>query len=330
MESVAQDPGTALLQVRDLRTHIRVREGVIPAVDSVNFDLRRGEAVGLVGESGSGKTTTGLSLLRLLPPAATVIGGSVMLSGVDLLTLREHELRRIRGRHIAMIMQDPLSALNPVLTIGDQVGEAIKYHSRLSKAAIRARVLEVLTSVRIPHPEDRLNQYPHQFSGGMRQRIGAAMALAASPEIVIADEATTALDVTIQAQFLSLMRSLQAREGLALLWITHDLGVVAQVCDRVNIMYAGRIVESGTVRRILREPLHPYTAALLASVPTIGRRRPRLHQIAGHPPDLTRLPTGCRFYDRCPIRREICRDQYPPATVLPDGIVHCWAVNDAH
>jgi len=316
-----------VLRVVDLQTHIRLRNGIVKAVDGVSFTVRRGEIVGLVGESGSGKTMTCLSIMRLLPVAsAKIVGGEIWLSGRDLLQQSEGAMRRIRGLEAAMIMQDALAALNPVLTVGDQVAEPLRHHLNLSKPSIRERVLEVLRAVRIPRPEERLAKYPHQFSGGMRQRIVAAMGLGPSPSLMLADEPTTALDVTIQAQFLTLIRELQEQTQMSVLWVTHDLGVVAQTCDRVNVMYAGKIVESGTVRRVLKQPIHPYTAALMESVPIIGTDRKRLYQIAGQPPDLLNLPPGCPFYDRCPIRMDVCREAFPPRTSDgDDGFVHCWA-----
>jgi oligopeptide/dipeptide ABC transporter ATP-binding protein len=320
--------GDALLRVTDLYTQIAIRGGVVKAVDGVSFDVRRGEIVGLVGESGSGKTMTCLSIIRLLPVAAArTVSGEIWFDGTELLGAPEKVMRGVRGRHIAMVMQDALAALNPVLSVGEQLSEPLRHHFDWSRVRARERVLEVLRSVRIPRPEERLDEYPHQFSGGMRQRIVAAMGLGPTPELMLADEPTTALDVTIQAQFLTLIKELQEQTQMSVLWITHDLGVVAQTCDRVNVMYAGRIVESGSVRRILKRPQHPYTRALLESVPAIGAKRQKLYQIAGQPPDLANLPPGCAFYDRCPLRMEICREQFPPAT--PDGeggSVHCWAV----
>jgi peptide/nickel transport system ATP-binding protein len=326
--SVAPKPDE-VLRVEGLRTHIFLRQGVVKAVDGVSFSVRRGETVGLVGESGSGKTMTLLSIMRVLPVAAArVVGGSIWFDGKDLLKERESAMRTYRGARIALIMQDALTALNPVLTVGDQVSEPLRYHPGSLATSIEERVVNVLQSVRIPNPAERLSQYPHQFSGGMRQRVLAAMALGPSPDLILADEPTTALDVTIQAQFLTLMRRLQRETGTSVLWVTHDLGVVAQTCDRVNVMYAGRIVESGDVRRILRAPKHPYTLALMESVPKLGEKRERLYQIAGQPPDPLELPPGCPFYDRCPLRMEICRTEYPPATPIgSDGHVHCWAVS---
>jgi peptide/nickel transport system ATP-binding protein len=319
-----------LLRVEDLRTHIRLRNGTVKAVDGVSFTIRRGETVGLVGESGSGKTMTLMSIMRLLPVAAArIVGGSIWFGGRDLLREPESAMRNVRGARISLIMQDALTALNPVLTVGDQVTEPLRYHAGRYGAAPRERAVEVMRAVRIAAPERRLDEYPHQFSGGMRQRSLAAMALGPSPDLILADEPTTALDVTIQAQFLTLIRRLQRETNTSALWVTHDLGVVAQTCDRVNVMYAGRILESGDVRRMLRHPRHPYTVALMESVPKLGQRRERLYQIQGQPPDLLKLPAGCPFYDRCPIRMDICREAFPPATPLEDGgYVHCWAVGD--
>jgi len=327
-EPTAEGRGDVLLRVVDLHTQIPIRGGVVKAVDDVSFDVGRGEIVGLVGESGSGKTMTCLSIIRLLPVAAArIVSGEVWFNGTELLSASDKVMRDVRGRHIAMVMQDALTALNPVLTVGEQVSEPLRHHFGWSRTKARDRVLEVLRAVRIPRHSERLDEYPHQFSGGMRQRIVAAMGLGPSPELMLADEPTTALDVTIQAQFLTLVKELQAQTDMSVLWITHDLGVVAQTCDRVNVMYAGRIVESGSVRRILKQPLHPYTRALLESVPAIGVKRQKLYQIAGQPPDLANLPPGCPFYDRCPLRMPICREEYPPATPDGDGgRVHCWAV----
>ena len=320
----------ALLRVEDLHTHIGVRGGVVKAVNGVSFTIRRGETVGLVGESGSGKTMTLMSIMGLLPvSAARIVKGAIWFDGRDLRKESEASMRKVRGARIALIMQDALTALNPVLTVGDQVSEPLRYHPGRHQGSVQDRVVEVLDSVRIPNPAARLNHYPHQFSGGMRQRVLAAMALGPAPDLILADEPTTALDVTIQAQFLTLVRRLQKETNTSALWVTHDLGVVAQTCDRVNVMYAGRIVESGDVRRILREPKHPYTLALMESVPKLGEKRDRLYQIAGQPPNLLNLPAGCAFYDRCPLRMDVCREHFPAATPLADGgSVHCWAVSD--
>jgi oligopeptide/dipeptide ABC transporter ATP-binding protein len=320
-----------VLRVVDLQTHIYLRQGVVKAVDGVSFTVRRGESVGLVGESGSGKTLTCLSIMKLMPvPSAHIVGGEIWFGDTNLIDAPESEMRHYRGRQIAMIMQDPLAALNPIMSIGEQVGEPIRYHLKLTPKERLKRVIETLRSLRIPNPAERLAEYPHQFSGGMRQRIVAAMGVATAPSLIIADEPTTALDVTIQGQFLALMRELREKTQMSVLWVTHDLGVVAQVCDRVNVMYAGRIVEGGDVRRIFASPQHPYTRALMASVPVLGSKQDRLYQIEGQPPNLLNLPPGCPFYDRCPLRMEICRQEYPAATPIgEDGFVHCWAVSSA-
>lgn len=318
-----------LLDVVDLRTHIATRQGTVKAVNGATFSVRRGETVGLVGESGSGKTMTCASVMRLLPvSSAEIVSGEIWFDGKNLLDASEAEMRKVRGRDIALIMQDALAALSPVLTIGDQIGEPLRHHLSYTQVEARTRAVEVLEAVRIPNPSERLEEYPHQFSGGMRQRIVAAMGLATSPSLMLADEPTTALDVTIQAQFILLIRELQEQTGMSVLWVTHDLGVVAQTCDRVNVMYAGRVVESGEVRRILKEPLHPYTRALMDSVPAIGTKREKLYQISGQPPDLAKLGTGCAFYERCPIRMDVCKEEFPPAVEDgAGGYVHCWAVS---
>lgn len=325
-KTVASSPDD-LLRVVGLKTTISLKQGTIKAVDGVSFTVRRGESVGLVGESGSGKTMTCMSIVGLLPvSAAQIVAGEIWFEGTNLLRLNRSEMSDIRGRKIAVIMQDPLAALNPVLKVGDQVAEPIKHHLRVSAKSARSMAITMLNAVRIPEPGKRVNNYPHQFSGGMRQRIVAAMGLGTSPALLIADEPTTSLDVTSQAEFLTLIRNLQTEKGLAMLWVTHDLGVVAQTCNRVNVMYAGRIVESGDVRRVFSAPQHPYTTALLESVPRIGSKQKRLYQISGQPPDLLNLPPGCPFFKRCPIRMEVCRDNYPPTTPVGDeGFVECWA-----
>ena len=315
-----------LLDVKGLKTYFFQRRGVLKAVDGVNFTVRKGEAVGLVGESGSGKSMTCLSIMRLVPkPAARIVEGEILFNGEDLLGIQESEMREYRGSKIAMVMQDPQTSMNPVFTVGNQVEEPIKLHLKERGAQAMQRVLDALSAVRIPSPEDRVKQYPHQFSGGMRQRVVAAMGLATSPQLLVADEPTTSLDVTIQAQFLGLIRDIQQEHGTSVIWVTHDLGIVAQMCDRVNVMYAGRIVESAEVRKIYKDPQHPYTKALLDSVPVMGARRPRLYQIDGQPPDLRSIPTGCSFWPRCPAAMDICKTEYPPATHMGgDDFVHCW------
>ncbi len=315
-----------LLHVEGLKTYFFQRNAVLKAVDGVSFTVRRGEAVGLVGESGCGKTMTCLSIMRLVPsPGACIVDGKVRFGGEELLALSEQDMRGYRGRKMAMIMQDPQTSLNPVLTVGDQVAEPIRLHLHERGAGVMKRVLEALSAVRIPHPELRVGQYPHQFSGGMRQRVVAAMGLTTSPELLIADEPTTSLDVTIQSQFLSLIKDLQVERGTSVIWVTHDLGIVAQTCDRVNVMYAGRIAESAEVRRLFKAPQHPYTKALLESIPVKGTKVERLYQIEGQPPALDNMPEGCPFWPRCPSAMDICRQKYPPRTSMGgDDFVHCW------
>jgi oligopeptide/dipeptide ABC transporter ATP-binding protein len=317
-----------LLEVQDLTTHFVTSAGVVRAVDGVSWDIQEGETVALVGESGCGKSVSALSIMRLVAvPAGRIVGGRVLFKGRDLLTLSEEEMRRVRGREIAMIFQEPMTSLNPVLSIGRQMTEGLEIHLGMAPAAARVRATELLALVGIPDPERRLGQYPHQFSGGMRQRMMIAMALACNPSLVLADEPTTALDVTIQAQILELMKDLSRRFGVAMLVITHNLGVVARYADRVNVMYAGRIIERGTARQLYAEPRHPYTLGLLRSVPRLDEpRRERLAPIEGQPPDLTRLPPGCAFAPRCPFRAERClRDVPGLQSVGGDGhVAACW------
>ncbi len=319
---------STLLDVRNLQTNFLTRGGVVRAVDGVSWDVAEGETVALVGESGCGKSVTALSIMRLVaPPAGRIVGGQVLFKGRDLLTLGEEAMRRVRGREIGMVFQEPMTSLNPVLTIGRQVTEGLEIHLGLSTADARRRAEELLVMVGISDPARRLKQYPHQFSGGMRQRMMIAMALACNPSLVLADEPTTALDVTIQAQILELMKDLSRRLGVAMLIITHNLGVVARYADRVNVMYAGKIVERGTARAIYSAPRHPYTLGLLRSVPRLDEpRRARLAPIEGQPPDLTRLPPGCAFAPRCGFRVERCAREVPPLTAV-DGTGHvsaCW------
>jgi oligopeptide transport system ATP-binding protein len=320
--------GDTLLRVEDLKTYFQLGGRELKAVDGVSFSVKRGEAVGLVGESGSGKTLTCLSIMRLSPnPGARIVGGKILFQDKDLLQLSEGEMRRYRGGRMAMIMQDPQTSLNPLFTVGEQVSEPIRLHLKQRGREVVETALRALRSVRIPQPERRMGQYPHQFSGGMRQRVVAAMGLSTHPELLIADEPTTSLDVTIQAQFLKLIKDLQAERGTSVIWVTHDLGIVAQTCDRVNVMYAGRVVESAGVRKIFKAPQHPYTRALLQSVPVRGTRRERLHQIDGAPPSISERPEGCPFWPRCPSAMSICRQSYPPRTSLGgEDFVHCWAV----
>ena len=315
-----------VIDVRELRTHLVTRWGTVRAVDGVSFAIGEGETLGLVGESGSGKSMTCLSLVRLVPrPAARILGGQVLLDGEDVLTRSENEMRRIRGRRIGMILQDPMSSLNPVFSIGMQMREPVALYHGLRGAALTDRAVALLAAVRIPSPAQRLRAFPHQLSGGMRQRVVGAMAIAAPPRLLIADEPTTSLDLTIQAQYLGLLKELQQRHRFALIFVTHNLGIVAKICDRVAVMYAGRIVEMGPVRRLFTRPAHPYSRALLESIPRLGARAARLTAIEGQPPDLARLPGGCAFAPRCPHVMERCRVEAPPERPVGDGhVARCW------
>ena len=316
-----------LLEIRNLGVHYVTARGarVNRAVDEVSLSLDAGETLGIVGESGSGKTTLALSLLRLLPTAARFVSGEVIFEGRDLLTLSDKEMRKVRGRRIAMILQDPLASLNPLFTIGNQVAEPLRVHEHASRKSAWARARELLRSVKIPAPEARVKEYPHQMSGGMRQRIVGAIGISCEPRLLIADEPTTSLDLTIQAQYLNLLRELQRAHGLALIFITHNLGIVAKMCDRVAVMYAGRMVEVGPVKEIFDAPAHPYTRALLESIPRMGDSRRRLTAIDGQPPDLAALPTGCAFHPRCPDVMDRCREEAPPdITVSPAHFGRCW------
>jgi len=316
-----------LLVVEDLKTHFFTRRGVTKAVDGVSFTLHAGETLALVGESGSGKSVTCLSLVRLVPePAGRIVGGRVLLEGQDLRQKSPAEMRRVRGKQIAMVLQDPMTSLNPALTIGTQVGEVVRLHQGLRGAPLRERVLESLRRLRISAADTRLSHYPHQFSGGMRQRVSSAIALSCAPRLLIADEPTTSLDVTIQAQYLELLKEVQASAGVAVILVTHDFGIVAAIADRIAVMYAGRIVEMGTTLQIFNHPSHPYTRALLRCLPDIEQGRRQLVEIAGQPPDLARLPQGCPFAPRCPERQAICEEQFPSAVAVASGhVAHCWA-----
>jgi oligopeptide/dipeptide ABC transporter ATP-binding protein len=320
-----------LLELDRLSTHYVTARGtrVVKAVDEVSLSLRAGETLGVVGESGSGKTTLALSILRLLPPGASIVGGGLRLAGEDLLAKSPTEMRRIRGKRIAMILQDPMASLNPLFTVGDQVAEPLRVHEGSGRRTARERARSLLASVKIPAPEQRVREYPHQMSGGMRQRIVGAIAISCEPRVLIADEPTTSLDVTIQAQYLRLLRELQREHGLALIFITHNLGIVARMCDSVAVMYAGRVIEAGPVRRIFNEPLHPYTRALIESIPRLGDGPARLTAIDGQPPDLASLPAGCSFQPRCPRALDRCRQETPPAFDV--GAAHtarCWLAAD--
>jgi oligopeptide/dipeptide ABC transporter ATP-binding protein len=298
---------------------------VTRAVDDVSFVLDQGQTLGIVGESGSGKTTLALSLLRLLPPAARFVSGEILFEGADLLKKSEVEMRRIRGKRIAMILQDPMASLNPLFTVGDQVAEPIRVHEGASRRNAWSRATELLKAVRIAAPETRVREYPHQLSGGMRQRIVGAIAISCEPRVLIADEPTTSLDLTIQAQYLKLLRDLQRSHNLALIFITHNLGIVAKMCDQVAVMYAGRLVEQGPVKQIYNTPAHPYTRALLESIPRVGDNRKRLTAIDGQPPDPSAPPPGCAFHPRCPSVMDRCRTEAPPEFRVADAQTsRCW------
>lgn len=314
-----------LLAVEDLRTYFYTKAGIVKSVDGVSFSLKAGEAMGLAGESGCGKSITCTSIVRLVPkPTGRIVAGKIIFDGENLLTKSEAEMVKIRGKKIGMILQDPLMSLNPVYTIGNQIGETFRL-DRLRGAIVRRKSIDVLKSVNIPSAEERLSSYPFQFSGGMRQRTSAAMAIARSPKLLIADEPTTSLDVTIQDQFLRLLKEMQRKNNMALILVTHDLGIVAETCDRVAIMYAGRIVELGTVMRIFSNPGHPYTQALMQAVPRLDRKSRRLFQIDGEPPNPARLPSGCYFHPRCHKVMEVCKTEYPPAVNIgDDGFAACW------
>jgi oligopeptide/dipeptide ABC transporter ATP-binding protein len=315
-----------VLEVRDLKTWFHTDDGVVRAVDGVSFDVHPGETLAVVGESGSGKSVTSLSILRLVPrPPGRYEGGTIRFQGRDLLTLPEAEMRSLRGKAISMIFQEPMTSLNPVYTCGDQIAEAVRVHDGADRRTARARSIDMLRLVGIPSPEQRVDEYPHQMSGGMRQRVMIAMALACRPAILIADEPTTALDVTIQAQILDLLERLQAELGMSVLLVTHDLGVVAETADRVAVMYAGQVVEYAGVEAVFARPLHPYTAGLLASRPRLDETRERLPVIPGSVPNPARFPAGCRFHPRCPIAEERCAREEPPLVVVAEGHpARCW------
>ncbi|PWT87758.1 MAG: peptide ABC transporter ATP-binding protein [Acidobacteria bacterium] len=306
-----------LLEIKNLRTTFFTEDGPVPAVNDVSFFIRPGEILGLVGESGCGKSVTSLSILRLVSAPGRISGGQIFFQGKDLLSLSEKEMEAVRGNKISMIFQEPMTSLNPVMTIGNQIAEAVILHKGVSKREGRKRAIELLKAVRIPDPERRIDEYPHQMSGGMRQRVMIAMAIACTPVLLIADEPTTALDVTIQAQILELLNSLREQFQLSILLITHALAVVAEVADRVIVMYAGKIVEQAPVREIFEAPRHPYTVALLQSIPRIrGEKIPKLHAIEGTVPNLLNLPSGCTFYDRCKDRMDRCLEKFPDAIHL--------------
>lgn len=317
---------TPLLRVTDLQAQFVGFGGrrVVKAVDGISFSLEAGETLGLVGESGCGKTTTCHAIFRLLPGAGQIVGGSIEFDGEELMGKSAGEMREIRGRDMAMILQDPMASLDPLFTIFDQVAEPAYYHRQLRRASLRQRVEQLLHSVRIPSPAIRMKEYPHQMSGGMRQRIVGATALAGGPKLIVADEPTTNLDVTIQLQYLNLLRDIQKDTGVGLIFVTHNLGIVAKMCDKVAVMYAGKIVEQGSVRDIYNDPQHPYTEALLNSIPKVGDKN-ELYVIPGQPPNLAELPEGCSFYDRCPLVMDKCKTEQPPEIVFGNHRrAACW------
>jgi peptide/nickel transport system ATP-binding protein/oligopeptide transport system ATP-binding protein len=319
--------GELLLDIRGLRTYFHTGEGVIKAVDDVSFGVNVGEAIGIVGESGSGKSVTALSVMRIVQsPPGEIAGGEAIFRGKDLFKLSESAMRHIRGNQIAMIFQDPMTSLNPVMMVGDQISEAVMLHQKLSRRDAWEVGIAMLRKVRIPLPEERMRAYPFQMSGGMRQRVMIAMALSCNPSLLIADEPTTALDVTIQAQILELIRDLQREAGMAVWMITHDLGVVAETCSRVIVMYAGVVMEEGTAEQVFHDPRHPYTIGLLSCLPKLGKMRARLTTIPGQPPNLAMLGSGCSFASRCEMGLGAkCEHERPPLVTSSDGrLVRCW------
>ena len=327
-------PIKPLLEMRNLKTYFYTEDGVVKAVDGVDFEVYPGEVLGLVGESGCGKSVTSLSIMRLIGQPGKIVEGEIIFDGQNLLKLSEEEMIRIRGNRISMIFQQPQSALNPVFKIGDQISEVLNIHQDLGKEAGRARSVELLKMVGIPEPERRVGSFPHELSGGMAQRVMIAMALACVPELLIADEPTTALDVTIQAQILDLMRGLRSKVGASVILITHDLGVIAELAERVAVMYAGRIVEQAHVEPMFANPLHPYTQGLMGSIPVLGRIKDKLDVIPGNVPNLINLPKGCRFAPRCRTRVEkqlrICTEREPDLVEAAAGHrVRCWLYQDA-
>ena len=317
-----------VLEVRNLRTALYSRKQTAYAVDGVSFTLREGETLGIVGESGSGKTMTARSIMMLPPePAAEIVGGEIYLDGEDILKLSKSERRLVRGRKIAIILQDPQTSLNPVFSIGNQLTEVIRSRegAHLTPEAVKLRAITILRRMGVAAPERRVDDYPHQLSGGMKQRVVGGIAIESMPRVLIADEPTTALDVTIQAQYLRLLKEIQKDTGVSIIFITHDLGIVAQMCDKVAVMYGGRIVEQGTIREIFKHPAHPYTEALLNSIPRVERKVERLYAIEGQPPSMFSLPSGCHFEPRCPYAEDICRETYPPTFNSESGqVAACW------
>lgn len=317
-----------LLELKDLKTYFKTDDGVAKAVDGVSYSIDKNETLGLVGESGCGKSVTALSIMRLIPePPGFFAGGEILFDGKDLLKLSEDEMRKIRGNRISMIFQEPMTSLNPVYTCGSQISEAIQLHQNLSKKDARDKAIEMLKLVGIPSPEQRYDEYPHQLSGGMRQRVMIAMALSCNPAFLLADEPTTALDVTVQAQILELIKKLQQELGMGVIMITHDLGVIAEVSDNVAVMYASKIVEYGTVHQIFENPLHPYTQGLMKSIPRIGQHAERLNVIEGSVPPSTRFPKGCHFCTRCEFADDKCWNEKPDLVEYEAGhVAACWKI----
>ena len=317
-----------LLEVEDLHTVFHTDDGEVKAVNGVSFEVRKGETLGVVGESGCGKSVTAFSIMRLIPtPPGKIVRGAIRFRGKNLLELNKEEMRRLRGNEISMIFQEPMTALNPVYTVGNQIMEAIQLHQKVGKSEARNRAIEMLKQVEISSPEQRIREYPHQLSGGMRQRVMIAMALSCNPSLLIADEPTTALDVTIQAQILDLLKKLQEEMGMAIILITHDLGVVAQVADRVAVMYAGKVVEYGGVKELFHSPRHPYSIGLLESIPRMNERKKKLSVIPGTVPPPTAFPPGCAFHPRCPFIEERCRSEIPEIEQVDDACAvrcHRW------
>src|SRR5215207_7524050 len=313
-----------VLSVRDLRVEFVTRRGVLKAIDGVSFDIAPGEVLGVVGESGAGKSVTGSAVIGLIDPPGRIAGGEVWLSGQRIDNLSPEEMRRIRGKRIGMIFQDPLTSLNPLYRVGEQLVETIQTHSALSAAGARRRAIELLTEVGIPAPDQRIDGYPHEFSGGMRQRVVIALALCAEPELIIADEPTAALDVSVQAQIIALLKRLGRDHGTAVMLVTHDMGVIAETADRVAVMYAGRIVEIGPVQRVIHDPQHPYTTGLMGSIPAVGQEVERLPQIEGSMPRLAAIPPGCAFNPRCPRVFDRCRVDRPVLLQANRTLAACW------
>jgi len=314
-----------ILEIKDLKTYFYSDKSVVPAVNGIDLLVRKGETLGIVGESGCGKSVTCLSILRLIPdPPGKIVGGQILFKGEDLLAKTEAEMRAVRGNSISMIFQEPMTSLNPVFTVGDQLSEAIRLHQGVAKKEAKQKAIDMLKQVGVPAPEQRAREYPHQLSGGMRQRVMIAMAISCNPDLLLADEPTTALDVTIQAQILEMMRDLKDRLGMAIILITHDMGVVAEMADQILVMYAGKAVECATVKTIYKNPMHPYTVGLLDSIPRMDVDVEKLHVIEGVLPDLSNMPEACCFEPRCPDARSICSQKEPDLEQVGDSLVRCW------